>query len=107
LQWNYFLRNYNLEQAAATIAVIARPHAVIEALGDRGYRLSNADVGAMAQALYVGAAAARIGCGAVLGFDNVAIAEALRIDDTDEWPLLLVMIGNERAGKPTFDYRLD
>jgi SagB-type dehydrogenase family enzyme len=107
LQWNYFLRNYNLEQAAATIAVIARPPAVIEALGDRGYRLSNADVGAMAQALYVGAAAARIGCGAVLGFDNVAIAEALRIDDTDEWPLLLVMIGNERAGKPTFDYRLD
>ncbi|WP_300009611.1 SagB family peptide dehydrogenase [Pseudonocardia sp.] len=107
LQWNYFLNNYNLEQAAATIAVLGRPRAVIEAIGDRGYRLLNAEVGAVAQAVYLAAAAADVGCGAVLGFDNVAIAERLGLAESDEWPMLLIMIGNERVGAPEFDLRLD
>lgn len=107
LQWSYFLSNYNLEQAAATIGVLGRPRAVIDAVGDRGYRLLNAEVGAVAQAVYVAAAAAGVGCGAVLGFDNVAVAERLGIVDTDEWPLLLIMIGTERPAAPDIDLRLD
>lgn len=75
LQQQYFLDNYNLEQAAAVLAVIGRPTAAVEALGARGYRLANADVGALAQAFYTCAAALGVGCGAALGFDNVSLRD--------------------------------
>lgn len=106
LQRHYFLDNYNLEQAAMVVAVIARPAAVISAVGDRGYRLVNAAVGAVAQALYLAAAAGGVGCGAVLGFDNVAMAERLGFGATDERALLLIMVGPERPGMADFDFRL-
>ncbi|MGD0244346.1 MAG: SagB family peptide dehydrogenase [Streptosporangiaceae bacterium] len=106
LQRHYFLDNYNLEQAAMVVAVIARPAAVISAVGDRGYRLVNAATGAIAQALYLAAAACGVGCGAVLGFDNVAIAERLGFAATDERALLLIMVGPERQGAADFDFRL-
>jgi SagB-type dehydrogenase family enzyme len=105
LQDNYFLNNYNLEQAAAVLAVIGRPAAVLAALGSRGYRVLNAEMGAAAQATYVGAAAAGLGCGAVFGFDNVAVAERLGLAGSDEWPLLLIMLGHERRGVPAMDHR--
>jgi SagB-type dehydrogenase family enzyme len=106
LQRHYFLDNYNLEQAAMVVAVIARPAAVIGGAGDRGYRLVNAAAGAVAQALYLAAAACGVGCGAVLGFDNVAIAERLGFAATDERALLLIMVGPERPGAADFDFRL-
>ena len=106
LQDTYFLDNYNLEQAAAVLAVVGRPDAVLDALGDRGYRVLNAEVGAAAQATYIGAVAAGVGCGAIFGFDNVAIRERLCGTDTDEWPLLLILLGHERRGVPEFDSRL-
>ncbi|MEV0615170.1 SagB family peptide dehydrogenase [Nonomuraea sp. NPDC050404] len=105
LQWNYFLRNYNLEQAAAVIAVLASPREVMSTLGDRAYRLVNAEVGAITQSVYVACAAAGLGCGAVLGFDNVSVRERLRSAE-GEWPLILVMLGHERAQAPDIDYRL-
>ncbi|MEU8324085.1 SagB family peptide dehydrogenase [Nonomuraea sp. NPDC048881] len=105
LQRNYFLNNYNLEQAAAVIAVIADPVAVISAIGDRGYRVTNAEVGAVTQAVYVACAATGLSCGAVLGFDNVAVDEVLRTSP-DEWPLILIMIGRDRGSPPDLDYRL-
>src|SRR5699024_11424669 len=49
LQRNYFLNNYNLEQCAAVITVIARPTAVTEAVRHRGYRRVHAEVGARTQ----------------------------------------------------------
>jgi nitroreductase len=104
LQRNYFLPNYNLEQAAAALVVLARPEAVIDAVGPRGYRFVNAEVGAVAQSVYTACAALGVGCGAALGFDNVSYSERLNIVGTGEWPLLLLMIGNERAGEPNFDY---
>ncbi len=46
LQRNYFLANYNLEQAGAVVVPAVRTGAVLDACGDRGYRLVNALVGA-------------------------------------------------------------
>ena len=105
LQRNYFLNNYNLEQCAAVITVLARPTAVTGAVGPRGYRLVNAEVGAVTQSVYLACAALDVGCGAALGFDNVSYREELRITDEEEWPLLILMIGHERGGQPEFVYR--
>jgi hypothetical protein len=113
LQRNYFLNNYNMEQVAAVVTVLARPHAVMAAIGQRGYRYLNAEVGAAAQAMYLAAASVGIGCGAALGFDNVSYAEHLdgrrdlsRNGDDHEWPLLTVMLGHERQKAPDFTFRL-
>lgn len=103
LQWQYFLNNYNLEQAAAVITVVVRPAAVISAIGDRGLRLVNAEVGAVAEAVYLAAAAAGTSCGAALGFDNVSLAERLGLTATDEWPALLLLVGNDRADRADFE----
>lgn len=102
LQRNYFLNNYNLEQCAAVITVLASPSAVTAAVGARGYRQVNAEVGAVAQTVYLACAAIGIGCGAALGFDNVSYREELQVTDEAEWPLLILMIGHERAGQPEF-----
>ncbi|MCZ2819832.1 nitroreductase family protein [Modestobacter sp. VKM Ac-2977] len=99
-QRNYFLTNYNLEQAAVVHVVRSPVTAVIDALGPRGYRLLNASLGAMSQHVYTAAAALGLGCGAALGFDNVSFAEvmgtaSLEGSDDDEWPLLIHMLGHE------------
>jgi SagB-type dehydrogenase family enzyme len=104
LQRQYFLNNYNLEQAAAVLVVVTRPRAVVEAIGDRGYRVVNAEVGAVAQTVYLTAAALGVGCGAALGFDNVALAERLRISGTDQWPMLIIMVGRERHDQADIAY---
>lgn len=106
LQTNYFLKNYNLEQAAAVLVVMARPEAVMSAVGPRGYRYVNAEVGAVAQVAYTACAALGVGCGAALGFDNVSYAEELGTAGTGEWPLLILMIGNERRDGANFDCRI-
>jgi hypothetical protein len=103
LQWQYFLNNYNLEQAAAVITVVVRPAAVVSAIGDRGYRLVNAEVGAVAEAVYLAAAAAGTSCGAALGFDNVSLAERLGLTAADEWPALLLLVGDDRADRADFE----
>ncbi|MBB6350123.1 SagB family peptide dehydrogenase [Nonomuraea muscovyensis] len=106
LQQQYFLDNYNLEQAAAVLAVIGRPTAAVEALGARGYRLANADVGALAQAFYTCAAALGVGCGAALGFDNVSLRDRGGLAAGDEWPMLIVMVGHERERSAELDLRM-
>ncbi|MER5410458.1 nitroreductase family protein [Streptomyces sp. NPDC002769] len=105
LQRNYFLANYNVEQAAAVLVPVARTHAVLDAVGDRGYRLVNAVVGAVAQAVYTAASAAGTGCGVALGFDSVSFEEELGLAERGEIPLLIMMIGHERARSA--DYRYD
>ena len=106
LQRTYFLQNYNLEQAGAVIVPALRAAAVLDAVGDRGYRLANAVAGAIAQATYTAAAAAGIGCGAALGFDNLAYAEELGLGGTGEAPLLIMMIGRERARPGDYHYQI-
>ncbi|GAA5004500.1 SagB/ThcOx family dehydrogenase [Streptomyces siamensis] len=105
LQENYFLANYNVEQAAAVLVPVARTHAVLDAVGDRGYRLVNAAVGATAQAVYTAASAAGTACGVALGFDSVSFEEELGLAERGEIPLLIMMIGHERPHPA--DYRYD
>lgn len=105
LQENYFLANYNLEQAAAVLVPAARTHTVLDTVGDRGLRLVNAVIGATAQAVYTASSAAGMGCGVALGFDCVSFAEELGLAERGEIPLLVMMIGNE-APRPA-GYRFD
>jgi SagB-type dehydrogenase family enzyme len=106
LQRNYFLANYNLEQAAAVIVPAARTGAVLDAVGDRGYRLVNAVVGAVSQAVYTASAAADLSCGVALGFDAISFTEELGLDETGEVPLLIMMIGHERPRPADFRHEI-
>ncbi|MFF8713582.1 nitroreductase family protein [Streptomyces sp. NPDC015184] len=106
LQKNYFLSNYNLEQAAAVLVPTVRTDAVLDAVGDRGYRLVNATVGAIAQSAYTAASAVGTGCGVALGFDNISYIEELSLAGTGEAPLLIMMIGNERPAPADFRYEI-
>jgi SagB-type dehydrogenase family enzyme len=103
LQRNYLLVNYNLEQVGAVLAVVGRPDRAIETFGARGYRVLNAEAGAVAQAVYLAATEAGYGCGAVLGLENLAMNELLGLAGTDERTLLFLLIGHERAGVAEFD----
>ncbi|MFJ4846597.1 MULTISPECIES: nitroreductase family protein [unclassified Streptomyces] len=106
LQAHYFLNNYNLEQAAAAVVPAIRTHHVLDAVGERGYRLVSAAIGAAAQAVYTAAAASGTACGVALGFDSVAFAEELGLTGTGELPLLLMLVGNERPRPADFHYDL-
>ncbi|MEU5363927.1 SagB family peptide dehydrogenase [Streptomyces sp. NPDC005925] len=102
LQENYFLSNYNLEQTGAVIVPTLRTAAILDAVGDRGYRLVNATVGAIAQTFYTASAALGLGAGVALGFDNISYIEKLRLEDTGEAPLLIMLLGNERPHPADF-----
>jgi SagB-type dehydrogenase family enzyme len=106
LQANYFLANYNLQQASAVVVPAVRATAVLDALGAPGYRLVNTVIGAAAQAAYTACAAIGLGCGAALGFDNVSYAEELGLAGTGEVPLLALMVGGERPDVASFRYEL-
>ncbi|MFJ6195523.1 SagB family peptide dehydrogenase [Micromonospora sp. NPDC092111] len=95
LQQQYFLTNYTMGQVGAVLAISGRLDAVLAAYGPRGYRILNAEVGTVAQHAYCATTAQGIGCGAVLGFDNVAMNEALGIDTTDERTVLFLLLGGQ------------
>jgi SagB-type dehydrogenase family enzyme len=106
LQQSYFLDNYNMDQAAAVFAVVGSLERALEVFGNRGLRILNAEVGMVAQRIYMAASALSLGCGAVLGFDNIVINQLLDIEGSDQTSLLLILLGNERAGAGTFNYQL-
>ncbi|MFD6275873.1 nitroreductase family protein [Streptomyces sp. NPDC060209] len=106
LQENYFLANYNLEQAGAVLVPTVRTTAVLDAVGDRGYRLAVGTAGAVAQTFYVAAAALGIGAGVALGFDNISFIEKLGLGDGDEAPLLIMPLGNERPRPADFRHEI-
>ncbi|OII64982.1 nitroreductase [Streptomyces sp. CC53] len=106
LQRNYFLANYNLEQAGAVLVPAVRTTAVLDAVGDRGYRVVNAVVGAVSQAVYTASSAMGLGCGVALGFDNIAYIEELGLEGTGEAPLLIMMIGHERPAPADYRYEI-
>nr|WP_063741046.1 SagB family peptide dehydrogenase [Streptomyces sp. SID8377] len=106
LQRSYYLSNYNLEQVGAVLAISGRWRSTLEAFGSRGYRVLNAEVGALSQTAYTVAAALGVGCGVVLGFDNIAIDEAVGLDGGDERTFLFVLLGHERTDRADYDYRL-
>jgi SagB-type dehydrogenase domain len=106
LQQRYFLTNYAMTQVGAVIAITGRLEAVLAACGPRGYRILNAEVGTVAQYVYCAATAQGLGCGAVLGFDNVAMNEALGIDATDERTLLFLLLGRQPDHAAELVYQL-
>jgi len=106
LQRNYFLANYNLEQAGAVIVPAVRTHAVLDAVGDRGLRLVNASIGAAAQAVYTASAAQGLYCGVALGFDAISYIEELDLEAAGEIPLLIMLVGHERPNPADFRHDL-
>ncbi|MGP3689716.1 SagB family peptide dehydrogenase [Streptomyces sp. IBSNAI002] len=102
LQRNYFLSNYNLEQAGAVLVPTVRTTAVLDAVGDRGYRLVGGTIGAVAQTFYTTAAALGLGAGVALGFDNISYAEELGLAGSDEAALLIMLLGRERPRPADF-----
>ncbi|PMR60429.1 nitroreductase [Verrucosispora sp. ts21] len=106
LQQHYFLTNYTMGQVGAVLAISGRLDAVLDAYGPRGYRILNAEIGAVAQRVYCATTAQRVGCGAVLGFDNVAMDEALGLSDTDERTVLFLLLGRNSDAVATVEYRL-
>jgi SagB-type dehydrogenase family enzyme len=106
LQRYYFLTNYSMSQVGAVLAISGRLDAVLSAFGPRGYRILNAEVGTVAQAAYCAATSLGIGCGAVLGFDNVGMDEGLGLDDSDEKTLLFVLLGRQSERAADLSYRL-
>ncbi|MFE0011692.1 nitroreductase family protein, partial [Streptomyces erythrochromogenes] len=106
LQRNYFLSNYNLEQAGAVLVPTVRTTAVLDRVGDRGYRLVGGTVGAVAQTFYTTAAAFGLGAGVALGFDNISYIEELGLTGTDEAPLLIMLLGHERPRPADFRHEI-
>ncbi|MBB5937933.1 SagB/ThcOx family dehydrogenase [Streptomyces zagrosensis] len=106
LQRNYFLANYNLEQAAAVMVPTVRTTAILDAIGDRGYRLVGATIGALSQTFYTSAAALGLGAGVALGFDNISFIEELGLEATGEAPLLIMLVGNERPRPADFRHEI-
>ncbi|MGW4045268.1 nitroreductase family protein [Streptomyces sp. NPDC004721] len=106
LQENYFLANYNLEQAGAVLVPTVRTTAVLDAVGDRGYRLAVGTAGAVAQSFYLAASALGLGAGVALGFDNVSFVERLGLAEGDEAPLLVMALGHERPEPADFRHEI-
>lgn len=106
LQSNYFLANYNLEQSGAVLVPTVRTTAVLDAVGDRGYRLYGATTGAVSQAFYTVCAAMGLGAGVALGFDSVSYTEMLGLERTGETPLLIMLLGHERPRPADFRYEI-
>lgn len=106
LQQQYFLTNYTMEQVGAVVAISGRLDAVLAAYGPRGYRILNAEVGTVAQYAYCAAACLQIGCGAVLGFDNVAMNEALGLNGDDEQTVLFLLLGRQPEDPADLVYQL-
>jgi SagB-type dehydrogenase family enzyme len=110
LQRHYLLTNYNTDQAAAVLVISGRLDAMLAAHGNRGYRVLNSEVGAVAQASYLACAALGVGCGAVLGMDSVAVNGLVGVgpgtEHDDERTLLFLLVGPERTDPADLDLRL-
>ncbi|MEO3769111.1 nitroreductase family protein [Micromonospora sp. B9E7] len=106
LQQQYFLTNYTMGQVGAVLAISGRPDAALDVFGPRGYRILNAEVGTVAQRAYCAATAQDLGCGAVLGFDNLAMNTALGLDGTDERTVLFLLLGRHPQATADVAYRL-
>ncbi len=98
LQRNYFLDNYNVQETAVVLVIVGRPAPLLQACGNRGLRVLNAEAGYMAQSIHIAAAALGIGCGAILGFNNAAFNHMLGLDGSDHKSMLILFLGHEREG---------
>lgn len=96
LQENYFLQNYNLLEMAALLVIVGKPEQMLRIYGNRGYRIIQAEVGLVAQSMYMASTALSFNCGAALGFDNIALNKALNLQE-QERSFLFLLVGNGPA----------
>ena len=80
------------DRAAVVFAVVARLDVTVAKYPIRHYRTLHVDAGILTQNLYLVAASAGIACCAVAGFDDAAVTELLRLDDS-AFPVLLFTAG--------------
>lgn len=102
LQDHYMLRNYNLAECAALLVIVGNPERMLTTYGNRGYRILNAEVGLVAQHIYLVSAALGVNCGAALGFDNLALNQALGLEASDERSILFLLVGPAPEGSAGF-----
>lgn len=105
LQQHYFLKNYNMAEIGVMIAVVGSVDNMLAVYGNRGYRLLNAEVGMVAQSVYMAATGMSFGCGATLGFSNVGVNKILGLEGSERRSLLFLLTGHEREGSANFDCR--
>ena len=89
----YFLKNYDGRRAAATIVPCANVYELSQKWGVRGYRLVNAVVGSLCQAISTEAVRHGLGTGTALGFDTAGHAERAGLDASVMAPMLMIMTG--------------
>lgn len=89
----YFLNNYDGRRAAATIIPCVNVMELCESWGVRGYRMANAVVGALCQAISTEAVRQNLGTGVALGFDAARHSEHAGLRETEMTPLLMIMTG--------------
>jgi SagB-type dehydrogenase family enzyme len=106
LQQHYYLTNYSLPEVAAVIAIAGDLEQMLATYGNRGYRLLNAESGLVAQSIYLFSSALALGCGAVLGFNNLAMNIALGFDGTTQKSLLFLLVGHDQAKLGHLAYHL-
>ena len=106
LQQHYNLPNYSLSEVAAVVAIAGDLELMLRTYGNRGYRLLNAESGLIAQSIYLFSAALGTGCGAALGFDNLALNTALGFAGTTQKSLLFLLVGHDQASQAHLTYHL-
>lgn len=106
LQRSYLLKNYNLEQAAVLFVITGNLNRMLDVYGNRGFRILNAEAGLVAQNIHLASAALSLGCGTLLGFDNVAINTLAGLDGSGQTSLLLVLAGHERNEQGRYIYQM-
>jgi SagB-type dehydrogenase family enzyme len=102
----YRAKEHNTEQMPVALVLTGKLRDAIDHFGQRGIRVMNAEAGMFAQRAYLACSALSLGCGAVLGFDGVALSAALGLDTAKEVPLLLIFVGARRPRTTAFDFRL-
>lgn len=86
-------------QAALVLAVVAEMSGMVEHFreqpspGERGRRYAQIETGAVAENVYLQAAALGLGCVMVAGFDDAAFSTALRLPEGHE-PMTMIAIGH-------------
>ncbi|WP_341395544.1 nitroreductase family protein [Arthrobacter sp. G119Y2] len=95
LEGTFFLHNYIARLASCTVILCSEVTAAAEEHGVRGYRLTNAMVGAACQSMLTEASAIGVGTGTVLGFDAAAHADHAGMDTGESAPMLMIMLGRD------------
>lgn len=88
-----FLQQAYMAQAPVAIVLTARPDALTELYGERGYRFALIEAGHVVQNMVLASAALGAGCCPMGGFEDYRICCAAGLDPALEWPLYGAALG--------------